>query len=228
MSQLYKLSPSDFAYLWEECKYCYYQKVKLGISHSGIFPAMFGRINKLLQDSVIGKNLQEISNDMPSGIIDRQEGFIKSTQIPDTNCYLNGRYDLLIKLNDGTFAIIDFKITTPDEDQILKKYATQLHAYKYALENPNEGNPVKISKLGIVSVHPSEMKLINKKIIFTSTPTWHPVIEDMDRFLEMIKKIDLVLNGSLPEPSKTCNLCMYRSHFENRTQEAEETEDIPF
>ncbi|MDO8573690.1 MAG: hypothetical protein Q7R77_02975 [Candidatus Daviesbacteria bacterium] len=25
---LYKLSPSDFAYLWNDCKHCYYQKVK--------------------------------------------------------------------------------------------------------------------------------------------------------------------------------------------------------
>ncbi|MDP3988142.1 MAG: PD-(D/E)XK nuclease family protein [Candidatus Levybacteria bacterium] len=217
MTQMYKLSPSDFAYLWEECKFCYYQKVKLGVSHSGIFPAMFGRINKLLQDSVIGKNLQEISTEIPSGIIDRQEGFIKSIQIPGTNCYLNGRYDLLIKLDDGTFAIIDFKITTPDEEQILKKYATQLHAYKFALENPMDGNPVKISELGIVSVHPNEMKLIDGKIVFTSTPAWHPITEDMDSFMGMIREIDLVLNGRLPKPSEACRLCIYRSHFKNKT-----------
>lgn len=219
---MYKLSPSDFAYLWEECKFCYYQKVKLGISHSGVFPAMFGRINKLLQDSVIGKNLQEISAQMPSGIIDKQEGFIKSVQIPGTSCYLNGRYDLLIKLDDGTFAIIDFKITTPDEEQILKKYATQLHAYKYALENPADGNPVKISKLGIVSVHPNEMELIDEKIVFTSTPTWHPITEDMDSFIGMIKEINLVLNGQLPKASETCKLCIYRSHFENKTRKSDD------
>jgi hypothetical protein len=222
---MYKLSPSDFAYLWEECKFCYYQKVRLGISHSGIFPAMFGRINKLLQDSVIGKNLQEIAADMPSGIIDRQEGYIKSTKIPGTNCYLSGRYDLLIKLDDGTSAIIDFKITTPDEEQILKKYATQLHAYKYALENPMEGNPVKISKLGIVSVHPNEMKLVDGKIIFTSSPAWHPVIEDMGGFLSLIKEIDEVLGGELPPPCNTCKLCIYRSHFENNKKVAS---DLPF
>ncbi len=51
----YKLSPSDFAYLWNECKHCYYQKVKFGIAQPGIFPSMFGRINKLLQDSIMGK-----------------------------------------------------------------------------------------------------------------------------------------------------------------------------
>jgi len=224
---LYKLSPSDFAYLWEDCKFCFYQKVKLGTSYSGIFPAMFTRINKLLQDSVIGKNLQEISQDMPTGIIDRQEGFIKSIQIPETNCYLNGRYDLLIKLDNGTYAIIDFKITTPDEEQILKKYATQLHAYKYALENPMIGEPVRISKLGIVSVHPDEMELKSGKIYFTNTPTWHPITEDMGGFIGMVKEIDLVLNGELPEVSETCKLCIYRKRFEPK-KEITITDDIPF
>lgn len=71
----YKLSPSDFAYLWNDCKFCYYQKVKPGISHSGVFPAMFGRINGLLQISIIGQNFQDIHPDLPSGIVKVQEGF---------------------------------------------------------------------------------------------------------------------------------------------------------
>ena len=73
--QIYKLSPADFAYLWEECKFCYYQKVKFGTSHSGTFPSMFGRINKLLQNSIMGMNLRDILPDLPSGIITIQEGY---------------------------------------------------------------------------------------------------------------------------------------------------------
>ena len=79
--KLYKLSPSDFAYLWNDCKHCYYQKVKLGVFHSGIFPSMFGRINKLLQDSIMGMNLSDIHPDLPSGIIEIQEGYMKSITI---------------------------------------------------------------------------------------------------------------------------------------------------
>jgi hypothetical protein len=210
---MFKLSPSDFAYLWEECKFCYYNKVKLGVSHIGVFPAMFGRINKLLQDSVLGKNLQEISSNMPDGIIAKQEGSIKSVQIKNTNCFLSGRYDLLISLKDGSHAVIDFKITTPDEEQILKKYATQLHAYKFALENPINGNPIVISKLGIVSINPDQMRLLDGKIIFTTTPTWHPIKEDMPGFLKMIKEINDVLSGGLPQSTETCKLCTYRKRF---------------
>ena len=121
-SKIYKLSPSDFAYLWEDCKHCYYQKVKFGISHSGVFPSMFGRINSLLQNSIMGKNLQDIDASLPSGVIEIQEGFIKSKPLPGAeHLFLRGRFDILTRLDDGTHCVIDFKITTPDEEKI-KKY----------------------------------------------------------------------------------------------------------
>lgn len=223
---IYKLSPSDFAYLWEDCKFCYYQKVKFGISHSGVFPAMFGRINSLLQNSIMGMNLTDIHPDLPSGIIEIQEGYMKSAPIEGTNCYISGRFDILSKLQDGTNAIIDFKITTPDEEKI-QKYASQLQAYKFALENPNTAQkPLKITKMGVVSINPEEMKLAGGKVVFTNKPTWHPVKEDSEGFYKMIKEISTVLNGDLPEPSETCNLCVYRAKFAAPT--AEDTGKLPF
>ncbi|KKS83425.1 MAG: hypothetical protein UV59_C0040G0022 [Candidatus Gottesmanbacteria bacterium GW2011_GWA1_43_11] len=222
----FKLSPSDFAYLWQDCKFCYYQKVKFGISHSGVFPAMFGRINSLLQNSIMGMNLKDIHPDLPSGIIEIQEGFMKSQPVNGTNCYISGRFDILSKLEDGTNAIIDFKITTPVEEKI-QKYASQLQAYKFALENPERGGkPLKITKMGVVSINPEEMKLTNGKVVFTNKPTWHPVEDDEASFYEMIKEISTVLNGDLPAPSETCNLCVYRAKF--AFPAAENAEELPF
>lgn len=221
---MYKLSPSDFAYLWNDCKYCYYQKVKLGVTHYGIFPAMFGRINTLLQNSIMGRNLQDILPSLPSGIVDVQEGFLRSIVVPGTKCYLSGRFDILTKLDDGSFALIDFKITTPDEEKI-QKYASQLHAYKFALENPATDKPIKISKMGVVSINPDEMKLENGKIVFSNTPTYHPVEEDMESFHSLIGEISQVLDGPLPEVSETCSLCIYRKKFEVPQNS---TTDIPF
>ena len=223
--QIYKLSPADFAYLWEECKFCYYQKVKFGTSHSGTFPSMFGRINKILQNSIMGMNLRDILPDLPSGIITIQEGYMKSVVIPGTNVFLSGRFDILTKLDDGTFAIIDFKITSPDEEKVLKKYTSQLHAYKYALENPVEGESIKISKMGAVSINPEDMKLVNGKIVFTTTPTFHRIEENIESFQDLMKEISDFLNGDLPPASETCKLCIYRGHFENKK---EESGDIPF
>ena len=211
---MYKLSPSDFAYLWNDCKHCYYQKVKLGVVYSSPFPAMFGRINGLLQTSIMGMNLRDVHPDLPSGIIEIQEGFMKSKLIPGTNTYLSGRFDILSKLDDGSYAIIDFKITTPDIEKILKKYSSQLHAYKFALENPADGKkPIKISKMGAVSINPEEMKLVNGKVVFTANPEYHEVKEDMDSFLKLVKEVSDVLEGPIPAESETCTLCIYRKSF---------------
>ena len=224
---MYKLSPSDFKYLWEDCKHCYYQKVKLGVlPHSGAFPAIFTRLNGLLQNSVMGLNLKDIHPELPSGIVDIQEGFLKSIPIPGAeDCYISGRFDILSKLDDGTYSVIDFKITNPDEDQI-RKFSSQLHAYKFALENPTNGSkPVKISKMGIVSVSPDNIEHVGGKLVFSASPKWHPIEEDMDNFLNLMKEISTVLNGPLPAESETCTLCLYRKKFAPQTEAAN---DLPF
>lgn len=223
---LYKLSPSDFSYLWEECKHCYYQKIKYHIYSGGVFPSMFGRINSLLQNSIMGKNLKDVHTSLPSGIIEIQEGFIKSLPIPGAeDCYVSGRFDILTKLDDGSYSVIDFKITTPDEEKI-QKYATQLHAYKFALENPNTGKPaINVSKMGVVSINPEQMELVDGKILFTAKPTWHPVEKNMENFYGLIKEISDVLNGPLPLPNENCRLCQYRNHFITKPAVIE---DIPF
>lgn len=208
----YKISPSDFAYLWQECKHCYYQKIRNGIYAPGIFPSMFTRINGLLQNSIMGKNLQEVHPDLPDAIIETQEGWVRSKLIPGTSCYIGGRFDILSRRPDGTYTIIDFKITTPDEEKI-QKYATQLHAYKYAFENPAEGKPITISHMGIVSVNPDSMKLENGKIVFHTTPNWHPVTDNMDEFFSLVGEISKVLSGGVPDESLSCNACIYRAKF---------------
>jgi len=222
---MYKLSPSDFKYLWVDCKFCFYQKVKLGIPpHSGAFPAIFGRMNTLLQNSIMGMNLRDIHPDLPSGIVAIQEGFLRSKPVSGADdCYISGRFDILSKLDDGTYSVVDFKITKPDEDQV-QKFASQLHGYKFALENPAEGEPIKISKMGLISVSPDEIEHKNGKFIFTTSPKWHPIEGNMEGFFDLIKEISDLLNGPVPASSETCTLCAYRKRFEVD----EVTKDIPF
>lgn len=227
---MYKLSPSDFAYLWEDCKHCYYQKVKFGITQKSIFPSMFTYINKLLQGSIMGMNPKDILPELPNGAIDVQEGYIKSIEIPGTNCYISGRFDILTKLEDGTYGLIDFKITNPDEEKVLKKYSSQLQAYKFALENPVEKKPIKVSRMGAVTINPNEMKLVEGKVVFTATPKWHPIDENMESFFNLTKDISKLLEGPLPSVSKTCALCIYRKYFEPAAPilSVAAKEDIPF
>src|SRR3990170_6829427 len=127
---MYKLSPSDFAYLYEECKLCFYLKVKENIKRPfSPFPSVFSAMNTLIQGNLMGKSFQTLSPKLPDGIIESQEGWVSSKQIPDTNLYISGKYDLLVKQKDGTYILVDLKISKPSEEKA-EKYKTQLASYK--------------------------------------------------------------------------------------------------
>ncbi len=67
--------------------------------------------------------------------------------------------------------------------------------------------------MGLISVSPDSIDHVNGKLVFTASPKWHPIEEDMNGFLNFIKEISTVLNGELPPTSETCKLCLYRKSF---------------
>ena len=159
MLQMHKLSPSDFAYLFEECKLCYYLKIKHGIYQPSMpMPGVFSAINTRLQGTLVGRDLRTLSPDLPVGVVVNQEGWVESKVIPGTQVYIKGKYDLLVKRPDGTYILVDLKISTPDVGKI-DKYKTQLAAYKFALGNPKYGKPIKLSKLGLLVFYPDTVSL---------------------------------------------------------------------
>lgn len=211
---MFKLSPSDFKYLYEDCKYCYYQKIKYGVSLPSIgMPGVFTKMNSLLQNAILGMDLREINSRLPAGKIEIKEGFLRSGFIPPTNdCYISGRFDIVSRLEDGTHAVIDFKITNPKEDK-LSKFFPQLHAYKFALENPESGSPRKVSKMGVVAISPEEISFSGDNVIFKTKPHWFEIKEDMDRFYAFISEVSALLNGPVPlEDSSNCKWCYYRTY----------------
>lgn len=225
---MYKLSPSDFRYLWHDCKHCFYQKLKFGISLPSIgLPGVFMKMNSLLQNHIVGMNLKDINSELPSGIISVKEGFLRSVPVPNKkDSFISGRFDILSKLDDGSYAVIDFKITDPKDGQAAK-FSNQLHAYKFALENPIfPYKPRKISRMGLISVSPESIKLVDGKIVFSSVPKLHSVEENMGNFYSFIDEVSTVLNGPLPMPSETCAWCKYREYFKTDASKVEN--DIPF
>ena len=228
---MYKLSPSDFKYLWEDCKHCYYQKVKFGITLPSIgMPGVFMKMNSLLQDSIMGMDLRKINPDLPAGKVEVKEGFLRSIVVPPSNkCYISGRFDFVSKLDDGTYSVIDFKITDPNEDK-LQKFSSQLHAYKFALEHPSVGKPRKVSRMGVVAVTPQSIKFEKGGVVFKSTPKWHEIKEDMDGFFDFVTQVSKLLDGPVPQVSESCLWCRYRLCFmKTDGHEHEETqEEMPF
>jgi len=228
-NRLFKLSPSDFKYLWEDCKHCFYQKVVNGIELPSIgIPGIFMKMNSILQNSVQGTNPRDLHPDLPNGIFELQERYLKSMAIPSKNTsYVSGKFDLLTRLKDGTHGVIDLKITDPKEDNIYK-FKHQLHAYKFALENPAEGTrryADKITKMGLMVLSPNEVKFHNDHLHFLAKPHWIEIEENMAEFFAFIDEVTSVLEGPLPEPTEKCKWCIYRARFGNGENKVD---DLPF
>ena len=184
------------------------------------------KMNSLLQKDIEGVNLKDINPNLPSGIIETKEGYLKSKPIPPAkSSFISGRFDIISKLDDGTFAIIDFKISDPTEEKV-QKFTHQLHAYKFALENPQEGERKSVSKMGLVIVAPEQIGFKNGFVYFKSTPQWFEIKEDMDGFLNFIENVNAVLNSEPPQPTPECKWCIYRTYFEPKAEI--DSDELPF
>lgn len=222
---MYKLSPSDFAYLYEDCKFCYCLKVKQGIYQPSMpMPGVFGAINTRLQGNLVGKSLRTVSPDLPDGKVITQEGWVESVLVPGTSVYIKGKYDLLSKNPDGTHTLVDLKLSQPGEDKI-DKYKTQLTAYKFALENPKSGPPIKTTRLGLLIFYPDQVAFEEGTVKIEFPPKWLEVPVDEEGFLAFMKAVDQLLTGPMPEPGKNCKWCQYRAMF---SKKEEPQEELPF
>ena len=214
----YKLSPSDFAYLYEECKLCYYLKVKEGLHRPpSIMPGVFSAINTLIQGDLIGKNLKELSPELPDCIVESQEKFVESIIVPETQCYIKGKYDLLCRNPDDTYTLVDLKISRPDEEKI-EKYRTQLTSYKFAMENPRREEPIKITKMGLLIFYPDSVEIEHGTALMNFPPTWMEMTTDEGSFFEFLREINDLLSGKKPEPNSDCKNCEY---YDSRQQHEE-------
>lgn len=207
---MYKLSPSDFAYLYEECKHCYYLKIKYGITQPSMpMPGVFSALNTRIQGSLVGKNLKTLSDTLPDCQVTSQEGFVESITVPGTTCFIKGKYDLICKNSDDTHTLVDLKISQPGEDKI-EKYRTQLTAYKFAMENPKQARTIKISKMGLLIFYPDTVSFENGTARLDFPPKWLEVSANEEGFLDFIKEVDTLLNGPIPPENPDCKWCQYR------------------
>ena len=152
------LSPSDFAFLWDDCPRCFYLKVaRRQPRPRSPFPSVFGKIDRAMKDCYLGERAEAAVDGMPPGSIGGGDRWVKSAPLlppgSASTCLIRGRVDVLIDCDDGTKGVVDFKTTVPKADH-LATYGRQLHAYAMALEHPSSGRPERVSSLGLLCFLP--------------------------------------------------------------------------
>lgn len=189
-------------------------------------PGVFSAINTRIQTPLVGKNLRDLSLELPDAIVESQEGYVQGRVISKTEIYIKGKYDLLAKRPDGTYILIDLKISKPQIEHI-EKYKSQLNAYKFALENPEDENGKKVSKLGLLVFYPDTVKFAKNKVEVGFPPKWFEVPIDDVGFLKFAGQVNQLLTGTMPKETKGCQWCKYR-HLGEELSHPETGKDIPF
>jgi len=189
--------------------------VKYGIGQPSMpMPGIFSAIAGRQRAFYAGKRTEEFCGELPPGVIEFGEQRVESTPISadgsKNTCFIRGRFDFVIKFDDGTYGVIDCKTASPSESKT-KMYGRQLQCYAYALENPAPGNlslsPV--TKLGLLYFNPTGFEQINEsQQAFQGDLVWHEVERNDHDFLSFLSDVVKVLDSEEVYPG-TCDQCDY-------------------
>ena len=160
-------SPSEFAFGFEACNSCYYDKKINGIELKVRFPGIFSKFDSLQKKFYHGKSSKLLSENLEAGeIVGDFNKMLKSEilyDLKDRPFTMSGKIDGYIKHKDS-FTIIDFKTTKISENKI-DAYATQLQSYALMMEKPKDGSlkltPIK--RLGIFCFEPEDISKADDK-----------------------------------------------------------------
>ena len=216
----WKLSPSDFAFLWDECPRCFYLKVVLGFPRPRpLMPKVFGQIDEQMKACCDGRRTETLAPEMPAGVFEVGEHWVESqpldVHLPDTihRCRIRGPFGSGIRLDDGGYAVVDFK-TSERGAEHLTLYARQLHAYAYALEHPAPGSFAlgPITRLGLLVFEPETFAREADGLgALTGGLRWIEIPRDDGRLFGFLAEMLSVLER--PDPpggAPLCDWCVYR------------------
>tara|TARA_B100000927_G_scaffold189526_1_gene152728 strand:+ start:55 stop:732 length:678 start_codon:yes stop_codon:yes gene_type:complete len=215
------LSPSDFAFGFDQCKKCYYDKIVNKVKLNGMFPSVFSKFDRCQKHYYHNKNSKFLNQDLDDGIINTEKSdfMMVSTHLLDNKnrpFILRGKLDAFIQHKDY-LTVVDFK-TTDMKIEKSKMYRNQLVSYALMLENPSKGmklGPVK--KLGLFCFDPiSQLSHAVDNATVKMKTTYIDITRDDKAFYEYITKIlDLIHGITKPESGEKCSTCKFMEQQNN-------------
>ena len=212
----FTLSPSDFGFMYNQCKRCYYNKYVNKINRPKYhMPGIFTTIDNLMTKFFDNKPTSLVSPDLPSGIVTLGGLKVQSKPIPckEFNCeiILAGKIDSMLYFDDQTHGVMDFKTT-----KLIKQnedfYFNQLMSYSVALEHndPEVTKPCKVRVLGLCCYKPEMFTDCNDLFGLLGQLEWIEIKKDKDKFKAMLRDVAELLTGPIPDPNPDCQFCSYR------------------
>ena len=215
----YKLSPSDFGFLWDECPRCFYLKVARDAPRPPVpFPRIFNQIDEAMKASLQKIPSADWATGTPAGRFHQADGWVQSVPVTlpgrKSSCFIRGIFDTVLALDAGGYAVVDFKTSTIS-DRNAVKYGRQLNAYAFAMERPAPGDYVSatpVNALGLLVYEPKSFAPApGNRAGLAGELAWLPVTKNDDTFVKFLDGVLAVLDlDEPPPPGGACPYCRYR------------------
>lgn len=220
----WKLTPSQLTFGFN-CPCCFHANIRDNWKKPyEPFPSVFGAIDRSQRKYWHGQRTELFAPNLPPGTLDTTEKWVKSQviQLPGftDNFYISGKIDCLIQLDEGGYAIADFKTTQISklQGEYHEIYARQLHLYAWAMEKPDPSSkfsPISnlgVKRLGLMAYEP--LYLLNgETLIFERR--WVEIERNDFWFTNFMMGILTILQSPQPpSPKPNCDWCAIRTKME--------------
>ena len=105
-------------------------------------PKIFTTIDQLMKQRFAGQHTEAFVSGLPGGVFEYSEHWVESRPLAvqghTSSCFIRGKFDTVVRFDDGGFGVVDFKTSARNSEHI-PLYARQLHAYACALEQAAPG-----------------------------------------------------------------------------------------
>jgi hypothetical protein len=215
--RLRSLQVSDLVSLWDECRRCFYLDVVSGFPRPR--PAVSSVVNVLheqVKAGLDGRRTDAISPQLPAGVLECGTKVVDSApldiQVPDgiLRCELRGALDAMIKLDDGTFAVVDLEISDHGAVRV-PVHTRRLQACAHALEHPAPGGLAlgPVSRLGVLVFEPRAPSAA--PLGLAGSLHWIEITRDESAFFGFLAEaLTLLDQPAAPGGAPLCPWCVYR------------------
>lgn len=216
----FTLSPSDFAWLYDQCKRCWYLKLHRFAPAKDSLPKVFRTIDGAMKQAIDVDTFRALGipavERMPATrVVSKPLTFAGATVI------IRAELDRLLRLEDDTFGLIEFKSGQPGEPGV-QRYSRQCHGYELALRCPETGDPIEISRIDLCYFDATSIgaKVKDGRLSLYAALTAQSVPIDRAGFEAHLAVMARIAGSdTLPPPGQRCHTCGHvaaRERFINR------------
>ena len=170
-----RLSPSSLNYEDRRCDRCFAEGLAGEVWPQGPFPGIFAKLDSQQRKYYSGRPTNDIDPSLPTGTL-HNGGRVQSAPVTIGNVdfTIRGSMDALLRFDDGTVGVVDFKSSTATP-ALGDAYRPQLAAYQWSLSHLASGDAETVSVAGLLIFAPESMVDTSEGRAYLVSTTWIPV-----------------------------------------------------